>query len=100
MKIINDIFFKAVANPYRRQIINLLKWKNMTVGEIVDLFDISQPSISRHLDILKQAEIVIADKKANQIVYSLNLSVMKEISIYFQELFNCEKGEDFYDLKT
>ena len=69
-------FFQALASPYRREIIKLLKWKNLSAGEIADHFDISQPSISRHLDILKQAEIVTAERKANQIIYSLNLSVM------------------------
>ena len=86
----NDAFFRAIANPYRREIINLLKCKNLTTGEIVSSFDISQPSISRHLDILKQAEIVIAEKKANQIIYSINISIIKESLKYLEQLFNCE----------
>lgn len=59
-----DDFFQALASPYRREIIKLLKWKNLSAGEIADHFDISQPSISRHLDILKQAEIVTAERNA------------------------------------
>ena len=80
-------FFHALASPYRREIIKLLKWKNLSAGEIADHFDISQPSISRHLDILKQAEIVTAERKANQIIYSLNLSVMEEIFMLLSHLF-------------
>ena len=85
-------FFHALASPYRREIIKLLKWKNLSAGEIADHFDISQPSISRHLDILKQAEIVTAERKANQIIYSLNLSVMEEIFMQFSDLFQIKEG--------
>ena len=85
-------FFHALASPYRREIIKLLKWKNLSAGEIADHFDISQPSISRHLDILKQAEIVTAERKANQIIYSLNLSVMEEIFMQLSDLFQIKEG--------
>ena len=87
-----DDFFQALANPYRREIIRLLKWQNLSAGEIAEHFDISQPSISRHLDILKRAEIVTAQRKANQIIYSLNLSVAEEIIMEMMELFR-KKGE-------
>lgn len=87
-----DNFFQALASPYRREIIKLLKWKNLSAGEIADHFDISQPSISRHLDILKQAEIVTAERRANQIIYSLNLSVMDEILAQLSDLFQIKEG--------
>lgn len=95
-----DDFFQALASPYRREIIKLLKWKNLSAGEIADHFDISQPSISRHLDILKQAEIVTAERKANQIIYSLNLSVMEEIFMQLSDLFQtkeCMQGGRTYE---
>lgn len=88
----NDDFFQALASPYRREIIRLLKWKNLTAGEIADHFDISQPSISRHLDILKRAEIVTAQRKANQMIYSLNLSMVQEMMVSLAELLD-RKGE-------
>lgn len=84
----NDDFFQALANPYRREIIRMLKWKNMSAGEIAEHFHISQPSISRHLDVLKRAEIVTAERKANQIIYSLNLSVVQEMYIQIKDLFD------------
>lgn len=87
----NDDFFQALASPYRREIIKMLKWKNMSAGEIAEHFNISQPSISRHLDVLKRAEIVTAERKANQIIYSLNLSVMQEMYIQLK---------DFLDVKN
>lgn len=82
----NEDFFHALASPYRREIIKLLKWKNMNAGEIAEHFDISQPSISRHLDVLKHAEIITSERKGNQIIYSLNLSVMQEMYIKLSEL--------------
>lgn len=88
----NDDFFHALANPYRREIIRLLKWQNLSAGEIVEHFDISQPSISRHLDILKRAGIVTTERKANQIIYSLNLSVTQEMLVQMAELLD-RKGE-------
>ena len=60
----------------------------MSVGEIANHFNISQPSISRHLEILKHAEIVTSKKEGNKIIYSLNLSVMDEIQIQLLDLFS------------
>ena len=54
-----DDYFNALSNPYRREIIKLLKWKNMSVGEIAKHFNISQPSISRHLEVLSQVRICV-----------------------------------------
>lgn len=89
----NDDFFQALANPYRREIIKLLKWKNMNAGEIAEHFNISQPSISRHLDVLKRAEIVTAERKANQIIYSLNLSVMQEMYVELTDFFDTKAAK-------
>ena len=90
----NDEFFQALSNPYRREIIKLLRWKNMSAGEIVAQFDIAQPTISRHLDVLKRAEIVTSERKGNQIIYSLNLSAMQEMMVYMTELFKLQKEQE------
>lgn len=90
----NDEFFQALSNPYRREIIKLLRWKNMSAGEIVARFDIAQPTISRHLDVLKKAEIVTSERKGNQIIYSLNLSAMQEMMVYMTELFKLQKEQE------
>ena len=87
----NDEFFQALSNPYRREIIKLLRWENMSVGDIVKRFDIAQPTISRHLDVLRKAEIVTSERKGNQIIYSLNLSAMQEMFVYLSELFDYQK---------
>ena len=90
----NDSFFQALSNPYRREIIKLLKWKNMNAGEIAEHFQIAQPSVSRHLDVLKKAEIVTVERRGTQLIYSLNLSAVQEIYVYLTELFETkpEKG--------
>ncbi|MEE0762084.1 hypothetical protein B5F08_00175 [Anaeromassilibacillus sp. An172] len=95
----SEDFFHALASPYRREIIKLLKWKNMNAGEIAEHFDISQPSISRHLDVLKHAEIVTSERKGNQIIYSLNLSVMQEMYIKLSELLSFGGDEKVNETK-
>jgi len=89
----SEDFFHALASPYRREIIRILKWKNMSAGEIADHFNISQPSISRHLDVLKRAEIVTSERKANQIIYSLNLSMVQEMMVEISSLLDTKGGE-------
>lgn len=95
----NDSFFQALSNPYRREIIKLLKWKNMNAGEIAEHFQIAQPSVSRHLDVLKKAEIITVERKGTQLIYSLNLSTVQEIFVYMTELFETkeEKGGIGYE---
>lgn len=83
--------FKALNDATRREILELLKEKDMTAGDIADHFDISKPSISHHLDILKQAELVEGVKKGQFITYSLNTTVVDEILKWILQLQNTEK---------
>jgi DNA-binding transcriptional ArsR family regulator len=71
--------FKALGDPTRRQIIELLRKSDLTAGEIADHFSISKPSISHHLDLLKQANVVLSIKKGQFITYSLNTTVFDEM---------------------
>lgn len=71
--------FKALNDPTRREILQLLQERDMTAGEIAEQFHISFPSISHHLDILKQANLVTAEKDGQYIYYSLNTTVVDEI---------------------
>lgn len=75
---INKVF-KALADPTRRGILDLLKENDLTAGEISEHFDISKPSISRHLNILKEADLVWDERQANYIIYSLNTTVFQEV---------------------
>jgi len=74
-----NIIFKALNDPTRREILQLLQERDMTAGEIVERFKISGPSISHHLDLLNQAKLVIAEKEGQYIYYSLNTTVVDEI---------------------
>ena len=71
--------FKALNDPTRREILELLKDKDLTAGEIADKFSISKPSISHHLDLLRQAGLVVSVKEGQFVNYSLNTTVMDEM---------------------
>ena len=71
--------FKALNDPTRREILELLKDKDLTAGEIADRFNISKPSISHHLDLLRQAGLVVSVKEGQFIYYSINTTVMDEM---------------------
>lgn len=74
-----NTIFKALNDPTRRQILELLQEKDLTAGEIAQQFNISFPSISHHLDLLKQAKLVTSEKDGQYVYYSLNTTVMDEI---------------------
>ena len=74
-----NIVFKALNDSTRRAILELLQKKDMTAGDIADKFNISFPSISHHLDLLKQAQLVTTKKEGQYVFYSLNTTVMDEI---------------------
>ncbi|OYZ00466.1 MAG: transcriptional regulator [Sphingobacteriia bacterium 28-36-52] len=74
-----NILFKALNDETRRGILELLKKKDMNAGEIAEQFNISKPSISHHLDLLKQAGLVVANKEGQFIHYSINTTVMDEM---------------------
>lgn len=74
-----NLLFKALGDPTRREIIELLRKRDMNAGEIADHFSISKPSISHHLDLLRQANVVISIKEGQFINYSLNTTVFDEM---------------------
>jgi len=80
--------FKALWDKNRRKILELLKQKDMSVSELLQNFDITQASLSHHLDILKRAELVIDERKWQFIYYSLNMSVFEEIVQVFLQFTN------------
>ena len=78
--------FKALNDPTRREILLLLRKRDMTAGVIADAFNITKPSISHHLDLLKQANLITADKHGQFIYYSLNTTVVDEIMNWLMKL--------------
>ena len=86
-----NIIFKALNDPTRRSILELLQQKDMTAGEIADKFQISFPSISHHLDLLKQAKLVVSEKEGQFVYYSLNTTVVDEILKWFLQFKSKKK---------
>ncbi|NLK96721.1 MAG: winged helix-turn-helix transcriptional regulator [Epulopiscium sp.] len=74
-----DSIFKALSDKNRRKILKLLREKDMSAGEIAEEFNISKPSLSHHLSILKQADLVQTERQGQNIIYSLNTTVFQEL---------------------
>lgn len=83
-----NLLFKALNDETRRRIVELLKKKNLTAGEIADEFNISKPSISHHLDILKRADLILGEKKGQYIEYSLNTTILEDLLNWILTLKN------------
>ncbi|MEE0059848.1 MAG: autorepressor SdpR family transcription factor [Acutalibacteraceae bacterium] len=83
--------WKALADPTRRKILELLKTRDMNAGEIAEEFNMTKPSISNHLSILKQADLVDAEKQGQNVIYSLKTSVLEDIMNVISNLTN--RGE-------
>lgn len=77
---------KALADPIRREILNLLKGGRMSAGEIADHFPVTGASISRHLSVLKEADLVRDQREGQFIFYDLNASVLEEIMLWITDL--------------
>lgn len=79
--------FKALSDETRREILKLLQKQDLTAGQIAENFNMSKPAISKHLDILKESELVSSEKKGQFIIYSINLSVLQETLSIFLDFF-------------
>ena len=84
-------FFKALNDSTRREILELLKQSDMTAGEIADKFQISKPSISHHLDLLRQADLVTSRKEGQFVTYSINLTVFDDLVKWFMQFSEPKK---------
>lgn len=74
-----NFLFKALNDETRRQILELLKEGDLNAGEISDQFNMSKPSISHHLDILKRADLILSEKRGQFVYYSLNTSILEDL---------------------
>ena len=83
---------KALADPIRREILNMLKVGRLSAGEIVEHFDVTGASISRHLSVLKDADLIRDTREGKYIYYELNASVLEEIMLWITDL---KGGEDY-----
>ena len=98
----NESVFKALADPNRRRILRLLSGRTMSAGEIAAHFSVARSTLSSHFNILKKADLIQEEKNGTTVYYSLNLSVMEEVTAAIMGLFRIdtqgvgegEKNED------
>ena len=74
---INDVY-RALSDPTRREILRILRKRDMTAGELADRFPLAKSTLSGHFAILRQASLIVAEKRGTSIVYSLNVSAVEE----------------------
>jgi DNA-binding transcriptional ArsR family regulator len=86
--------FKALSDPTRREILKLLRHSDLTAGAIADNFAMSKPSVSHHLSWLKAVGLVHAERRGQEIVYSLDTTVFQDVVAYLLELFGSPEGGD------
>ena len=80
--------FKALSDPTRRRVLQLLQNGPMSAGELSDQFDVSKPTMSAHLTVLKEADLVHAEKAGKSVIYHLKLSVLEEALLGFVDSFS------------
>jgi ArsR family transcriptional regulator, repressor of sdpIR and other operons len=79
--------FKALSDPTRRRVLQLLRKGPMNAGELADHFDVSKPTMSAHFTVLREANLVHAEKSGKSVVYHLNISVLEEALMGFAHTF-------------
>lgn len=84
---------KALADPTRREILNLLKKGRLSAGEIADKFPVTAASISRHLSVLKEADLIRDIREGKYIYYDLNTTVLEEVMLWISDL----KGDNGHE---
>lgn len=85
---------KALSDPTRREILKMLKKGSLSAGEIEEHFDISFPAVSRHLSVLKDADLVRDDRDGKNVYYTLNTSVLEEILAWLEALKGDENDKE------
>jgi len=83
--------YRALADPTRRKILKLLRERDLTAGEIADHFEITKPSLSKHFNILREADLIHGDKEGTTITYHLNLTVLEEALLSLMETFQLKE---------
>jgi DNA-binding transcriptional ArsR family regulator len=82
--------YKALADPTRRRVLQLLRDRDMSAGELAEQFDSSWPTLSRHFAVLREADLIQGEKQGASIIYSLNVSVLEEALLSMMEMFQID----------
>jgi DNA-binding transcriptional ArsR family regulator len=85
--------FKALGDPTRRKVLELLRQRAMTAGELADHFPVSRPTMSAHFSVLREADLIEAHKVGTSIIYQLKLSVLEDALLGFTQLFGIGAGD-------
>jgi DNA-binding transcriptional ArsR family regulator len=85
-----NMVFKALSDPTRRRVLQLLRKRPMTAGELADEFPVSKPTMSRHFAVLREAGLIDAEKEGKTITYRLKISVLEEALLGFAETFGID----------
>ena len=80
--------FRALADPTRRSILQLLKQKESTPSDMLEKLEVTQPTLSHHLDVLKRANLIAGEREGQFIRYSLNMSVFERAAEYMMQFIN------------
>jgi DNA-binding transcriptional ArsR family regulator len=86
---VNDVF-KALSDPTRRKVLQLLRKRPMTAGELAGQFTVSKPTMSAHFAVLKAADLIDAEKTGTTIMYRLKMSVLEDALLGFTQAFGLE----------
>jgi len=85
--------FKALADPTRRRVLELLREKPMTAGDLADEFELSKPTMSAHFSVLREADLIYAEKHGTTITYRLRMSVLEDALLGFAGAFGIEPAK-------
>jgi DNA-binding transcriptional ArsR family regulator len=86
--------YRALADPTRRRVLALLRDRDMTAGELAAQFELSWPTMSGHFTVLREADLISADRTGSTITYHVNVSVLEEAMAALLELFRIDPGVD------
>lgn len=86
----NEIF-KALSDPTRREILSLLGRGEMSAGKLAEKFDMTKPSMSHHFSVLKDADLITSRREGQQIIYSLNTTVVQDMLAWLMDFFNSDR---------
>lgn len=84
--------YRALSDPTRRKILEMLRERDMTAGDLASHFKLAKPTLSRHFAVLKEADLIVGDKTGTTITYSLNASVLEEALLMLFQAFNLPRG--------
>jgi DNA-binding transcriptional ArsR family regulator len=82
-----NMVFKALSDPTRRRVLELLRKRSMSAGELADCFDVSKPTMSAHFAVLREAGLIVSEKQGKSVVYELQMSVLEDALLGFTQSF-------------